>query len=161
MDFATPKDFLEVINKWFNGLIALPLLAVSYGYLEIHSGRIEPILVSSLYLNMAIIVLVMISVILVSLKYRKSIGRINKVDALKVRLVDYFFKSKSYYVSILISSLLTAILLFVTANSFYAGLYAFQLFALSIHKPSMLAVANRLNLKGEERANFLTKELLN
>jgi len=161
MDFATPKDFLEVINKWFNGLIALPLLAVSYGYLEIHSGRIEPILVSSLYLNMAIIVLVMISVILVSLKYRKSIGRINKVDALKVRLVDYFFKSKSYYVSILISSLLTAILLFVTANSFYAGLYAFQLFALSIHKPSMLAVANRLNLKGEERTNFLTKELLN
>ena len=161
MEFATPKDFLEIINKWFNGLIALPLLAVSYGYLEIHNGQIEPMIASGFYLNISIIVLIIIGVVVFSLKHKQNIRKISSENALRVRLFDFFMISKNYYIIILIFSLVTTILLYATANSSFAGLYAFQLFALSIHKPSMLSVANKLNLKGDERTNFLIKDLLN
>lgn len=151
----TPKTFLEKINLWFNGLIALPLLAAGLGYLEVKSGRIIGLLSNSVYVDATIIVLLLVIVLLQTTTYRKKIGHIPVELDVEERVLVYFSISKNYYIFMFGISMVTVIGLYITANLFFAGLYAFELFMLSLHRPSLVSVADKLNLKGEVRSDFL------
>lgn len=155
----TPKAFLEQINLWFNGLIALPLLATGVGYLEIKKGRIEGLIGTNEYVAASIILVLLVVVVYKTARYRKQIGYIPIELTLKERVFDYFSISKNYYIFMFIITLLTVLNLYVTANLFFAGLYAFELFLLSLHRPSLISVADKLNLKGNVRSNFLKKDI--
>lgn len=158
-DFKTPKTFFEKINQWFNGLIALPLLAVSYAYLEIFSGRFNGLVNTGLHADLTVITIVVIAVVIITAKYRKQIGYIPIEMTIKERVGVYFEFSKRYYLLMFLLGMITTICIFVFGSTSFAGLYAFQLFVLSIHRPTLLSVANKLNLKGDVRSNFLKRDI--
>lgn len=157
--FETPQAFYEKINQWFNGLIALPLLGVSFAYLEIYNRGFEGLVKNSWYVDLIIIVIVLIPVLVITRRYRRQIGYISFDKPLEKRVLDYFQFSKTYYLLMFLLGMLTTICIFVFGSTSFAGLYAFQLFVLSLHRPTLLSVANKLNLKGDERSNFLKKDI--
>ncbi len=155
--YGSPNDFLNHINKWFNGLIALPLLLGAWGYLEVYSGKISAILVLPDIMNYAILVLIVITTLVFIWLYKKKIGQELGVGTLENKLELYFAFSKTFYVQMFAVSALSVAFLFLNADTAFAGVYAFQLFTLSVFRPSLLSVANKLGLKGQERTRFLTK----
>lgn len=157
--FSSPSAFNEKINQWFNGLIALPLLAVSFAYLEISTGRFDGLIADSFYLDISIIVTAIIAIVLLTRRYRKQIGYIPVEKTLGEKVMDYFLFSKTYYLLMFLLGMITTICIFVFGSTSFAGLYAFQLFVLSLHRPTLLSVANKLNLKGDIRGNFLKKDI--
>ncbi len=157
MTFASPEEFLDRLNQWFNGLIALPLLLVAYGYLEIFSGGITAMVEVTNFLIATIIIICLIFSILATRTYKNQIRAIDKTEPVPLRLTAYFFISKYFFLKIFVVSLISVVGLYVTGSVAFAGFYAFLLFLLSIYRPALLNVANKLALKGEERSNFLKK----
>ena len=155
MNFNSPESFLEKLNNWFNGFIALPLLAVGYGYLEIFSGGLVGLYPIDIYVTLAIIALLLISAVYITYTYKLLIRGIGSDDPLALRIATYFDVSKLFFLRIFIIAMLAVIGLYITGSIAYAGFYAFLLFLLSIYRPSLLTVANKLGLKGEERSEFL------
>lgn len=155
MKFSSPELFLEKLNNWFNGLIALPLLAIGYGYLEIFSGGLIGLFVMDIYITIAIITLLLVYAILITRAYKKNISDISTDDPLAMRIETYFMVSKFFYMKIFVVSMIAVVGLYITGSVTYAGFYAFLLFLLSIYRPSLLTIANKLRLKGEERAAFI------
>lgn len=155
MNFNTPESFLEGINKWFNGLIAPPLLAVAYGYLEIFSGGIEGMVIVSNYITATVIIILLIYAVYSTLGYKKLLTSISVDGSLKSKLTEFYITSKQFYIKIFVISMLSVVGLYITGSVAYAGFYAFLLFLLSIYRPSLLTVANKLGLKGEERTEFI------
>lgn len=76
MNFNSPESFIEKLNNWFNGLIALPLLAVGYGYLEIFTGGLQGLFNMDIYVTSAIILILGIFAIVVTRNYKKGIKNI-------------------------------------------------------------------------------------
>lgn len=109
MSFDTPELFLEKLNNWFNGLIALPLLAAGYGYLEIFSGRLIGVIEPSTSFNIISIVIVVGVVVVLSRDFKKKIASIQKENDIKEKLESYFLYSKGFFLKIFISSLITVI----------------------------------------------------
>ena len=155
MDFNSPESFIEKLNTWFNGLIALPLLAVGYGYLEIFSGGIEGLISVNIYISLVIISLLVIYSVIITIQYKKSIGLIPREDTMFERLSIYFTVSRQFYIKIFIISMIAVMGLYITGSIPFAGFYAFLIFLLSIYRPSLLTVATKLGLKGEERKAFI------
>lgn len=155
MNFNSPEAFIEKLNNWFNGLIALPLLAVGYGYLEIYTGGLQGVIDIDIYFTAFIICALLIYGVVVTRNYKNQIKNIKVDDTLLSKLQIYFTVSKSFYTKIFIVSLLTVLGLYITGSTAYAGFYAFLLFLLSIYRPSLLSVATKLGMKGEERKEFV------
>lgn len=155
MQFNTPEAFLEKINKWFNGLIALPLIAIAYGYLEIFSGGLKGLFAVHIYITSAVIVLLLVYSVFSTFGYKKLISSIPKDQSLASKLEIYFNISKQFYVKIFLVSMMAVVGLYLTGSIAYAGFYAFLLFLLSIYRPSLLTVATKLGMKGEERKTFV------
>jgi hypothetical protein len=155
MSFNTPEEFLDSLNKWFNGLIALPLLAVAYGYLEIFSGGLTGVFIIDIYATGVIIFLLLAYAVFITRSYKILISNISKDDLLAERLLDYFEVSKSFFLKIFVVSIISVSGLYITGSVAFAGFYAFLLFLLSIYRPSLLTVANKLGLKGDEKNAFL------
>ena len=155
MDFNSPESFIEKLNNWFNGLIALPLLAVGYGYLEIFSGGITGFIEVNIYIHVVIISMLIIYSVITTRNYKKSIGLIPKEISMLDKLSSYFTASKQFYIKIFIVAMIAVIGLYITGSIAYAGFYAFLLFLLSIYRPSLLTVATKLGMKGEERKAFI------
>lgn len=157
MSFTSPENFLDQLNQWFNGFIALPLLAVAYGYLEIFSGGLEGLFVVHNYLSAFIISVCLIYAVIATRAYKIAIRNIATEEPLKERLIIYFVISKLFFIKIFVVSMVSVLGLYLTGSIAFAGFYAFLLFLLSIYRPGLLNVANKLGLKGDERADFLKK----
>jgi len=157
MTFTSPEDFLDKLNQWFNGFIALPLLAVTYGYLEIFSGGLEGLIELNDLVNYVFIALALVYAVYITRSYKYKIRAIKGGEPLAIRLTAYFIVSKSFFLKIFIVSMFSVLGLYITGSTAFAGFYAFLLFLLSIYRPGLLNVANKLGLKGDERSNFLKK----
>ncbi len=155
MNFNSPETFIEKLNNWFNGLIALPLLAVGFGYLELFSGGITGLIEIDIYITAAIITVLIIYAVVVTRDFKKQIKMISKDESLLAKLENYFVLSKQFYIKIFVISMVAVIGLYVVGSISYAGFYAFLLFLLSIYRPSLLTVATKLGMKKEERKEFI------
>lgn len=155
MNFNSPEAFIEKLNNWFNGLIALPLLAVGYGYLEIYTGGLQGIMEIDIYATAFIISVLLIYSVVITRTFKSQIKDITVDDTLLSKLQTYFAISKSFYIKIFLISLFAVLGLYITGSISYAGFYAFLLFLLSIYRPSLLTVATKLGMKGEERKAFV------
>ncbi len=160
MVFSSPQEFIDKLNNWFNGLISIPLLAVAYGYLEIFSGGLQGIYSFNDYLIGGIIVVLLSYSVFSTRAYKKTLTTFSKEDLLSSRIDSYFNVSKQFYLQIFSVSLLAVIGLYLSGSIAFAGFYAFLLFLLSIYRPSLLTVANKLGLLGHQRDLFLKENTI-
>ena len=158
MMFNSSADFIDKLNKIFNGFIALPLLLVAFGYLEIFSGRYTGYMVLTSWLYGIPLILIILSVMIYfSRSFKIQIRNINSALTLADKVQLYYVIARKYYIQVFGLSLFAVVLLFLFGEKSFAGAYAFILFMLSVNRPGVNSITSQLKLDGEEKSYFLDK----
>lgn len=160
MTFLSSGEFIDKLNKLFNGFIAMPLLLVAYGYLEIYSGSYTGVIINeSLYITGFLILVIVVSMLLISRNFKSKVSTINSSNSISSKIEAYFEIARRYYLVVFALSVFTTILLFVFGEKSYAGAYAFILFVLSVYRPGLRTIATQLGIKGQDKKDFVDKVL--
>ena len=161
MNFSSSQVFINKLNNLFNGLIALPLLLVGYGYLEITYRGWEAVMPIDNAILISTIVGMGALVSYLSLRFKKESRNLTVFDDLQVKMEAYYRLASFYYWSVFALSITTTALLFFFAHVAYAVLYAFILFWMSVFRPTVRSLTDLFALEDEEKRKFLKNEPLN
>ena len=161
MNFTSSQVFINKLNNLFNGLIALPLLLVGYGYLEITYRDWEAVMSIDNAILISTIVGMGALVSYLSLRFKKESRNLTVFDDLQVKMEAYYRLASFYYWSVFALSITTTALLFFFAHVAYAVLYAFILFWMSVFRPTVRSLTDLFALEDEEKRKFLKNEPLN
>jgi len=161
MKFSTSKEFINKLNNLFNGLIALPLLAVGFGYLEIKSGSWEALMPLDNAILFSTNIGLGLLMVYLSLRFKKESRGLTVYDNIQDKMDGYYRLASFYYWSVFGLSVMSAVLLYLFAHPSYAVLYAFILFWMSIFRPTLKNIADLFGLQDEEKMKFMNKEPLN
>ncbi|RLD21737.1 MAG: hypothetical protein DRI71_08495 [Bacteroidetes bacterium] len=161
MNFTSSQVFINKLNNLFNGLIALPLLLVGYGYLEITYRDWEAVMSIDNAILISTIVGMGALVSYLSLRFKKESRNLTVFDDIQVKMEAYYRLASFYYWSVFALSITTTALLFFFAHVAYAVLYAFILFWMSVFRPTVRSLTDLFALEDEEKRKFLKNEPLN
>ena len=161
MQFTSSESFITKLNNLFNGLLAIPLLLVGFGYLEIDNGSwtalIEP--TNALIIGMSTGLGALI--LYLSLRFKKESRTLMVFDTIQAKMEAYYSLASFYYWSVFALSLVTAAMLYLFAHLVFSVIYAFIIFWMSVFRPTLRSLADLFDLKDEERSKFINKEDLN
>jgi hypothetical protein len=160
MKFTESQGFLIKLNNLFNGLIALPLLIIGFGYLEISSGSRSALMEPSNAIIIGMVLALGVLVTYVSLQFKKESRNLTVFNDIQEKMAAYFSLARFYYWSVFALSIISAALLFLFAHLAFAVLYAYMLFWMSVFRPTLRSLADLFDLKDEEKVNFLNNEPL-
>ncbi len=158
MKFIDSQAFVNKLNNLFNGLIALPLLVVGFGYLEISTGSWSALMEPSNAIVIGMITALGVLITFVSLQFKKESRKFTVFDDIQAKMAAYFSLASFYYWSAFALSIISAALLFLFAHLAFAVIYAYMLFWMSVFRPTLRSLADLFDLKDEERLKFLNKE---
>jgi divalent metal cation (Fe/Co/Zn/Cd) transporter len=161
MKFSNSKVFIDKLNNLFNGLIALPLLLVGFGYLEISSGSWTAVIEPNNALIIGMVTALVILVVYLSLRFKRETRKLVEFEALQTKMAGYYGLASFYYWAVFALSAITTALLFLYAHLAFAVVYAFILFWMSIFRPTLRSLADLFGLKDEEKEHFMNREDLN
>ena len=160
MIFQSSQDFIDKLNNLFNGLIALPLLLIAFGYLEIYSGDFNGyVTLNSWYFSLVFVIVIVGLMVYLFRSFKTEVKKIDTSLSIMDRVVFYYNTAKRFYLRVFFLSLFTTGLLFLFGEKSYAGAYAFILFILSVNRPNLGSIASQLGLKGDDRQTFINKSL--
>ena len=160
MKFPNSQIFINKLNNLFNLLIAIPLLLVGYGYLEISSGSWTALMVPTNAIIIGMSVVLALLVVYLSLRFKSESRKLTVFDELDRKMESYYSLATFYYCSVFAMAMMSAILLYLFAHVAFAVVYAFILFWVSVFRPTIRSIADLFALKDEERRKFLNKEPL-
>ncbi|GEM_PF-3567878 len=158
MKFTNSRVFINKLNNLFNGLIALPLVLVGLGYLEISSGSWTALMVPPQALVVSTVMGLGVLVVYLSLRFKKETRSLTVLATVQEKMVGYYRLATFYYGSVFALSILTTVCLYLFAHVAYAVVYAFILFWMSVFRPTLAHLAKLFNLKDEEKRQFINKE---
>jgi len=158
MKFPNSQVFINKLNNLFNGLIAVPLLLVAFGYLEIRYGTWTALIAPSNAIVIGMSIGLTVMIIYLSLKFKKESRNLTVYDDIQDKLSGYYSLASFYYWSVFAISLITTSLLFLFAHVAFVIVYAILLFWMSIFRPTLRSLADLLGLKDDEKRKFLNKE---
>lgn len=161
MQFKTPEDFHNRLGFIFHAILAVPLAAFVYLFLEIKNRGMEPGLQNGQDAWLIIAGLATVSFIAVFLSYRhfrKRLRSVQQLENLREKLPPYFTQLLKFYAVIEGSSLLMILGLYLTTSSVFIVSYMFLLLVLSINRPTPQKYVKDLNLTKEESDIVLLKK---
>lgn len=158
MKFTDSQAFVNKLNNLFNGLIALPLLIVGFGYLEISTGSWSALMEPSNAIVIGLVVVLGVLITYVSLQFKKESRKLTVYNDIQAKMVAYFSLASFYYWSAFALSITAAALLYLFAHLAFAVIYAYMLFWMSVYRPTLRSLADLFDLKDEEKFKFLNKE---
>ena len=158
MKFKDSLAFLNKLNNLFNGLIALPLLIVGFGYLEISNGSWSALIEPTNAIIISMVLALGALVTYISLQFKKESRKLTVFDNIQAKMAAYFSLASFYYWSVFALTIIAAALLFLFAHLAFAVIYAYMLFWMSVFRPTLRSLADLFDLKDEEKLKFLNKE---
>jgi len=162
MQFKSPEDFHNKLGFIFHALLAVPLAAFVYLFLEIKNREFEPAISIGINPPVIIAMLLILTLVIVGFgyySYRKNIKKAQVADdGLKGKLSAYFNYLVTLYAFIEGGSLLLIAGLYLTTSSFFIVGYMFLLLVLSLNRPTPQKYVGDLRLQGEERDVILHKK---
>ena len=152
-------NYFQTFNNYFHGIIAIPLLAFSFLYLEFDQGNLEPLIGGrSYYWESGIMFLISAAYIIYMFKKVKiSIAEIG-TGKLEERLVIYSKTLTRFYVMVTLPGAIAVILMYVTGEMSFSLIYLLELFLLSIRRPAITSIVRDLKLTGEEKEIVLKRK---
>ena len=160
MKFSNSQALINKLNNLFNGLIALPLLLVGFGYLEISNRSLEGVMPVDNAILISTIIGMGALVTYLSLRFKKESRNLTVFDDIQVKMEAYYRLASFYYWSVFAISISATALLFFFAHVAYAVLYGFILFWMSVFRPTIRGISDLFALKDEEKRKFMNKEPL-
>jgi divalent metal cation (Fe/Co/Zn/Cd) transporter len=158
MKFTDSEAFVNKLNNLFNGLIALPLLAVGFGYLEISTGSWSALMEPSNAIIIGMVTALGVLITYVSLQFKKESRKLTVFEGIQAKMAAYFSLASFYYWSAFALSTIAAALLFLFAHMAFAVIYAYMLFWMSVFRPTLRSLVDLFDLEDEEKVKFLNKE---
>ena len=158
MKFTDSQAFVGKLNNLFNGLIALPLLIVGFGYLEISTGSWSALMEATNALIVGMLVALAGLVTYISIQFKKESRKLGVFDNIQAKMSAYYSLAAFYYWSVFALAIIAAALLFLFAHVSFAVLYAYMLFWMSVFRPTLRSLADLFDLEEEEKKKFLSKE---
>jgi len=163
--FKNSGQFIDKLNNWFHLFIAIPLAAVAYTYLEINSGSYTALFEDAPLILFIITLIFCISLGVWSFRgYKKSLLQLKNDKGLFLvseKVSEYFQVAFIFYVKFFIAMIFATLGLLISGDIKYAGLFIVIIFILSVNRPSLLDVANKLGLKKGRKTAFIDKEDFN
>lgn len=157
--FSNSREFIDKLNINFNALIALPLLLIGLGYLQVEHRDWPALLEADRALRGSVVVGLALLVTLISLRFKREARKLAAVNDLSWQMSTYYQLAMFYYKTMFALAMLMAVLLFLWAATELALVYVYLLFWLSIFRPNLRSVADIFGLEGETRRQFINKEI--
>ena len=160
MSIKSPEDFHNKIGFIFHGILALPLAAFVYLFLEIRHRNLQPVLSAREYFNILIGIIGVLAVIIAVAglnAFKKEKRMVNNREGLQNKLIAYYHALTKFYIYTGVSSVVFVGGLYLTASAVFIVGYVFLLFLLSLNRPSLQKYVNDLRLTKEERDIILHK----
>jgi len=153
------KPFYDKLNLVFNAILALPLLAFVWLYLESNAGRLLPILDNSAAETLNFIIpIIVFGVIFASFYlFRIRISKIDRSIDLEPKLNAYFVVCVVMYAMLESALVISLIGYYLTLANVFIGMFVIVLVFFSLHKPTPYRIVKNLQLEGEERDQMMQK----
>jgi Zn-dependent protease len=161
MSYTSAREYLSRIDFVFHGLIAPPLFAFVYLYLELRDGDLSPYLShgEGVALSDVVITFIWAGLMLTAFQmHRKKITRIRQMEPLAAKLGPYLTLLLTLSLLFFVISALCVAGLFLYDKNWYIILYFATLIHLSVYRPSPRKVAEALLLKGREYEIMVKRE---
>ncbi|MEM9858176.1 MAG: hypothetical protein AAF843_12500 [Bacteroidota bacterium] len=154
MNKNTPEVYHQKLSMAFHSMIALPLVAFVYLFLEDKHNDLEPILYDQLWVSFVTYGFSLMAFFLIFLgrkNFKRALAKINSEDHLKKRFDHYVSLSMKNYLLIGLASAVLVAGLLLTNSAFFIVEYVIVLFFLSIHRPTPDKYIRDLRLQGNEK----------
>lgn len=161
MSPKNPEEFHQKLSLVFHALLALPITAFIYLFLELRHRDLSPALNNRLFLLIATYGLPILGVLVAALGYfwfRKSLVQTVKDEILPLRLQAYGGKVRLFYYYITVSAVIWVLGLYFTTSPVFIIGYVFLLFFMSFQRPTPQRYVKDLSLEGEDKEIILHKK---
>lgn len=161
MQFKSPEDFHNKLAFIFHALLALPLAAFIYLFLEIKNNEFQPQLEGGKDANVLIAALFVAGVLDAAFGYylyKQKKKKAADEATLQEKLAVYFKDSIIFYAFIESASIIMILGLYLTTSSVFIVGYMFILLLLSLNRPTPQKYVGDLKLKKNERDIILHKQ---
>ncbi|HEX9651351.1 MAG TPA: hypothetical protein VGA21_12380 [Cyclobacteriaceae bacterium] len=150
------KKYLERLNLIFYSIIALPLCAFAWFYLENHAGRHEVQVNEQLRQSLQYVFPFLILVIsgFGILIPGNQIKKINNSGNLKDRLGEFQRILLLRYALFEIACILSVFAYYLTVEKFYAVFFVGTIVLFSLNRPTPFRIISNLRIKGEDKEIF-------
>lgn len=160
MTIKSPENFHNKLAFVFHAMLALPLAAFVYLFLEIKHSSLEPVINDDGLVSILDYVLPFISLGIVTVgffRFKKRLQEINVKESMESRLADYFHGSMLFYICIEAASIILVAGLYLTTSAIFIVGYVLVLFLMSLHRPTPQKYVKDLRLTKKERDVILNK----
>ncbi|UII24560.1 hypothetical protein LVD15_14635 [Fulvivirga maritima] len=159
MTFKSPEHFHNKTGFIFHVVLALPLTAFAFLFLEIKNNGRTAVLQSESVNNAIQIIFPVVTALIFIYGYRKfkKSSRDIKANTLPDKLSFYFDVTMKFYIILGITSVILVLGLYLTALPVFILSYVFLLFFMSLQRPTPQKYAKDLPLKKAERDVILNK----
>lgn len=154
MHFHDLKDYLFKLNNLFHVIVAIPLLAFVYLYLESQVGRVQPLINNPdtiLILHYILPLIIMVESGIAFIITKKSLSVFPNHDILIEKLGVYFRISLIKYAILEGAAIVAVIGYYLTLSKVYVGFYVVLLMIFSINRPTVYRISKDLKLDGDEK----------
>ena len=150
--------YLNRFNNQFHGIIALPLLAFSFLYLEFDRGGLQPVFQSGpCYVEVGLMFAATLAFVLYL--FRGLSSNLAELEGdLVSKLDQYFLIVRRFYVMMTLPGALAVVFMYLTGELGFSLVYLLELFLLSIKRPSVHNIVKDLRLVDEEKEIVLKKK---
>lgn len=160
-DNYSVKPFLDKINLIFNSILALPLVAFGWMYLEAKAGRFSTNL-DTMNANLInfIVPFVVLSIIGFSFyRFKRKVAGISDDLPLSVKLESYLKIALVTYAGLELALVLSVVGYYFTLSNTMVVMFVIVLVFFSLNKPTPMRIANNLNLKDRDRDVMMNKNV--
>lgn len=161
MQFKNPEEFHNKLAFIFHALLALPLAAFIYLFLEIKNNNLSPAIEEGSNATFLISILFVGAVLVAALgyyQYKQKKKKAAQENTLPKKLSAYLNYSIVFYAFVEGASILMVLGLYLTTSSVFIVGYMFILLLLSLNRPTPQKYVSDLGLKGNERDIILHKK---
>ncbi len=154
--------YFQKLNNIFHGIIAGPLVAFSFLYLEYDSGKLTPPFGGRDYYTVSgVLFFLTLAYLLWLFRFWKNKQKlINRQLPLATKLKAYSRKQIQFYLLVTLPGALAVVLMYLTGELSFSLVYLLELFLLSLRRPTEKLIIKDLDLQGEEREIVLKKKEL-
>lgn len=155
-------SYFQRLNDIFHGIIAGPLVAFSFLYLEYDSGNLTPPFGERDYWveSGVLFVITLIYLVWIFKYWKVKLKLIDRHQALDTKLKLYSKKQVQFYMLVTLPGVVAVVLMYLTGELSFSLIYLLELFLLSLRRPTEKLIIRDLDLQGEEKEIVLKKKEL-
>ncbi|MBL6448345.1 hypothetical protein JMN32_18675 [Fulvivirga sp. 29W222] len=160
MSFKSPESFHNKLGFVFHAMLALPLAAFVYLFLELRHRELQPALDNNAIVFILTYLLPVLGVAAVVggyFMFKKELKTVNLKGALRYKLEAYYIASLKLYGLIELGSVIFVVGLYLTTSAVFVLFYVLLLFFMSLNRPTPQKYIGDLRLTEGEREVILHK----